>query len=497
MAIGASHIVKMSPRVLSGGSSDLETNGLILTESDLIPTNQSALVFTTASDVASIFGAESDEAKAAQQYFIGVTNQQTSVKSLVLARRIKQSASAWLRSASFSGTLEELKKISDGALTLSVNSEEIKGASIDLSSANSLSDVATLIAAKFEGVTGEFNSNLSAFIFKTEATGKEASISFARVGEGGTDLAELLKLTKTAGAVVSDGVDAMTPAENMTAICQVTRNWVGFTTLYACEIEEAEGLAIWADIDEDYVFILWTNDKRATNQLTAKDSIPAQLMDRFNCTACVYSSDYLLAVFAIACGASIAWDRNQGMKVWFGKSASGLTPEITDETAANALESIRCSYYGQFATRNARFNFFNRGTLTSSHYGFIDTLYGSIVLRNAIQRSCMDGMATVNRSPYNVRGEALISAWLQDPINSALFNGIIDDSLDLSESQKTQIMQEVGEDISKQLFTKGYWFKVTMPTANVRAERGAPVVTLFYCYAGGVQSLSCETTAVI
>ena len=36
-----------------------------------------------------------------------------------------------------------------------------------------------------------------------------------------------------------------------------------------------------------------------------------------------------------------------------------------------------------------------------------------------------------------------------------------------------------------------------MPSANVRAERGSPIVTLFYCYAGSVQRADIETVAVI
>ena len=58
MTIPASHIVKVSPRVISGGSADLETNGMLLTKSALIPSGIPALEFTLASEVASYFGDE-------------------------------------------------------------------------------------------------------------------------------------------------------------------------------------------------------------------------------------------------------------------------------------------------------------------------------------------------------------------------------------------------------------------------------------------------------
>lgn len=495
MTIPASHIVKVSPRVISGGSADLETNGMLLTKSALIPSGIPALEFTLASEVAAYFGDESAEAKFAQQYFTGVNNQQAAVRLLVVGRYVDEPVAAWVRGTEPVATLKAFKEVTDGALKLVVNSAEVSASGIDLSGATSLSEVAEKIAAKFDGVSGAYDSNLEAFVFTTEETGESAMIEVSSVAVAeGTDLKAMLGLED--GGLISVGMDAMSASKNLDRICGVTRNWVGFATLWEASLEEAEGFAAWADIDDDYVYIDWTMDRKACNQLTQAETKPAKLMDRFNCAACLFG-DYQFAAFVLAVGASIDWNRNQGMKAWFAKSASGLTPEITDEDEANALEKIRCSYYGSFATRNARFNFMNPGALCSSHYGFIDTLYGSIYLRNAIQRSCMDGITSINRAPYNESGRAFISAWLQDPITKCLRNGVIDAGLTLSASQKTQIMQEVGLDISNDLFTAGYWYGIEMPDANVRAQRGSPIVSVLYCYAGNIQRLDCSVTTVI
>ena len=118
MSIPASHIVAVSSRVLSGGSADLETNGLLLTKSSLIPAQTPAVTFTTASDVAAMFGAESVEAQFAQQYFTGCENQQMSPLAVVIARRVDVAAPAWIRSASLTVDLADLKKVTDGKLTL-------------------------------------------------------------------------------------------------------------------------------------------------------------------------------------------------------------------------------------------------------------------------------------------------------------------------------------------------------------------------------------------
>lgn len=516
MSISASHIVQMSSRVISGGSSDLETNGMLLTKSALIPTSQPAMLFSSAEAVANMFGATSDEAVFAQQYFVGCTNQQKAVSTLVIGRRMDEDAHAWIRGGQIDADLAAFKAVTDGALSITINGEVKSAQALDLSEATSMSEVAVKVAEALTGVTGAYDSNLKSFTFTTETTGADASIGYATaaaaasvgagvVGEatvaaqdGGTDLSAMLCLTQEAGAVLSKGAAARTETEDLNAICTVTRNWVGFTTLWEAETEEAEAFAAWADASgDDYCYIDWSLDDNMTNQLTQSGTKAATLMDTYNCACTIYGSAQD-AAFVMGVGASIAWTRTQGMKTWFAKTASGITPRVTDESVADALEAIRCNYTGEFATRNAAFNFFNRGTLTSTQYGFIDVLYGSIYLRNAIQRSCMDGFKRTNRAPNNARGEALIRAWAQDPINVCLNNGVIDTGLELSESQKQQILQETNDEtVSQELFTKGYWLCITMPSANLRADRQSPVITLYYAYAGAIQRLDFEVTAVI
>lgn len=500
MSLPASRVVQMTPRVISGGANDLETNGLLLTKSAILPIGQPAMDFSSASAVSALFGPEAEETLFAQQYFTGVTNQQTSPRTLVIARRISEAAPAWIRGAELTTTIAALKAISDGSLKITVDGTEKAVSSIDLTGATTLSDVAQTVATAITGVTGAYDSNTNAFTFTSSTTGADSTISYATAGEGGTDLSAMLGLTQEAGAVISQGSDAMTEAQNLDAICEVTQNWVGFTTLWEADLEELQAYAAWADTYDDYVYFPWSNDKTLESTLTASSSPLAQIVDQYDVVAPIYFEDWRLSAMAMACGASIAWTRTQGMKTWFAKTASGISPNVTDEAVADALEANRINFLGQYATRNSQFQFFNRGTLSSSTYGFVDVLYGSIYLRSAIQTSCMNGFESLNRVPYNARGEALIRAWCQDPINRCLDNGVIDTGLELNESQKAQIMQEVGEDgetAIQAIASKGYWLAVTMPDAATRADRGAPQVTIYYAYAGSVQSLQCEVTTVI
>lgn len=498
MSINASYLVSLTPRVLSGGSADLETNGMVLTSTYLLPTSTPAMSFTSAQAVADVFGAASPEAGFAQQYFTGLTNQAQAPKALIVGLNMQTEMAAWIQSAPITATLSELQAISDGALTISIDGSPVSATGIDLSEAQSLSEVATTVAAKLTGTTGAYNSDLNAFVFTTSQTGATASISYATAGSGGTDLSSMLGLTQAAGAVLSPGVAAMTPAQNLDAIVAVTANWSQFTTLdEVTEQETAEAYAAWADVADDYVYIFWSTDSKMTSQTTQSSTIAAALQNTYNCTVMLYTESNDAAAAALAYPATIKWNQEQGMKVLFGKSATGIAASVTDETVAATLDALSVSYVGQFATRNAEFSFFNRGETASSMYGFYDTLIGMIWLRAKIQRACMDGFSTVNRVPYNAKGYTLIKAWISDPIRAAKTVGVIDTGLALSDSQKAQITQEVGQDISNELFTNGYYLQVDDPEASVRAQRGSPVMSLYVTYAGSVQKIEMPVTAVI
>lgn len=499
MSINASHIVSVTPSVLSINVSDLETNGMVLSQTELIPADQPAMVFGSAAAVSAYFGPEADETLFAQQYFQGINYANKMPTSLVIGRRVSAPAAAWIRSGAITATLAELKAVTDGALTVSVNGTPVGATNIDLSSATSFSQVAELVAAGIEGVTGSYSSVTNTFTFTTEATGDTAAIGFASAGTAGTDLSTMLGLTQAAGAVLSQGSAAMTPQENMNAIVGVTANFTQFTTIYEVEDEdEAMGLSAFADSEDGYCYVFWSSDKNMSSQLTWSSTLAYALKDAYNCTIPVYAESYITPASVIAYPACIKWDATQGMMVLFGKSASGVTPLVTTDAEAEALDTLGVTYIGQFATRNDQFIFANRGALTGDMYGFMDVLIGNIWLRSKLQTSIMAGFARAKRVPYNDSGYTLLRSWCQDPINDALRAGAIDTGIELSESQRAEILQQTGDEAAPgQLNTNGFYLLIQGPSAAVRAQRGSPIATLYYAYLGSVQKFDLPVTAVL
>lgn len=203
MAIPASHIVNILPRVISGGSSDLELNGLLLSESSLISASTLALSFSSSSAVADYFGTGSQEAICAEVYFTSFNNKSAAPKEFYVARRISKDVAAFIRSAKFAGSLAELKKVTDGAFVLSIDNTAQSITDIDLSSATSLSDVANLIEAKMTGATVAYSSLNGAFTITSNTTGETSEVGFASAPASGSntasaDLSALLNLLKMA-----------------------------------------------------------------------------------------------------------------------------------------------------------------------------------------------------------------------------------------------------------------------------------------------------------
>lgn len=184
MPISASKLVSITPRVLSGAGTDLTFNGLLLTKNKNLP-NENLKLFENANAVGSFFGLDSQEYKAATCYFNGFDNSDVKPSGLYAFRHNSEASAAFVRSGQFSGTmaqtLEELKTIINGTLTLSMVGEPQTVNGIDLSVAGSLSDVASIVQAAIRNaaVDDTAASNDYATALATGVAGNLLSISIA------------------------------------------------------------------------------------------------------------------------------------------------------------------------------------------------------------------------------------------------------------------------------------------------------------------------------
>lgn len=487
MAINANMIVDVTPRAVSGGSSDLDFNGFVFTKN---PLATAVDIFTTASGVGAQFGYESPEYAFAQTYWQADDNKTKSPKALCFGRLLDEATSAWLRGFTVTAELKDFQAITNGTLSVTVNGAKVDATSIDLSAAKSFSDVATAVAEKIGDVKGEFNSNMNAFIFTTTQTGASATMGYAEEG----DLAQMLGLTEAQGAALWQGTDAQSFSTTINQVLNITQNWVTFTTIDEPSVDLAKEMAKWVSTNFGYIYFPYTTQTAAESRSSTTDLATVLKDEGVAHTNPIYGP-YAYAANFMGMVAATDYNATNGVKTYAFKGASGLAPYVTNTEVAQILKEKKYSFYGSFATRNAQFNLSYEGALLGSSYSYLDELAGMIWFTNTIQRTIVDGMKTVNRVPYTEDGYTMVRMWLTDPINKALTNGYIQAGVEMSAAQKTQLIQEVGKDVSNDIKNNGYYLRVTDPGADVRAQRGSPRVQIYFTYGGAVHKMDVSVTA--
>ena len=489
MAIPARQIVDVTPRVINAGVPDLAMSGLLLTKNPLCIFPD--MSFSSATAVGAYFGYDSNEYKAALKYFMGYDNVFKRPDTLKFARRIDVAVAGELIGGS-AAKLSDLKAITAGSFSIDVDGTTVNVTGLDLSAATTQSDVATALQAKITGTTVTYNSNLNAFIVVSATTGENSSVSVAT----GTN-ADTLGLSSATGAVAQAGMVAMSEDANMTAIARADGNWVSFTTLYSADDDEIIALAEWTNNQKvEYAYFPYT-DADGDTVPSNPNNLPNTLKTAdYEGTVLMFGTvDH--AVAAMAIWASVDWNRYNGLPTMAFRSQNGLAASVTDETVAENLLSMNVNYYGRYASRVEDFTFFYNGKLTGGDFGFIDAYIGNIWLRNALQNAILNGLQQVARTPYTDAGYNQIRAWCLDPINRGLNNGVIQAGLNLSEAQKAQLYNEIGIDVSEQLYTDGYFLLVDDPGAQARVERETPVCGLWYTYGGAVQKVELPATVIL
>lgn len=486
MTIPASDIVVVNPGVVGSGGNPLALNGVILSQSLLLPT-LAVRSFASPDAVKAFFGASSAEYAIAQIYFLGFDNSTIKPGTLYFAPYVAAARAAWLQSGSLSGmTLAQLQALS-GVLTVTVDGTAFTSSSINLATATSFSDAATKIAAGFIGVskpTCSWNAVNSTFALTSPTTGAASTIGYAT----GT-LSAGLKLTSATGAILSQGDIADTPTTAMDAVKAATQNWVDFMTMWEPLLADKQLFAEWTNAqNQRYMYICWDTDAQAivNGSTTCFGAIAKSL--QYDGVVPVYNTKEL-AAFMLGTVASIDFSRLNGRITSAFKSQSGFVPTVTDQQiAANLLEN-GYSFYGAYATANDQFNFLYNGQM-SGKWSWVDTFVDQVYLNAQFQLALLSLLTTVKSIPYNESGYSLIRAAMIDPISQALNFGSIRTGITMSAQQKAVVNQAAGMDVSTIIEQQGYFLQILDPGAQVRGNRGTPVINFWYTDGGAVQKIT-------
>lgn len=491
MSIPASEIVVVNPGVITAGGSAVSLNGLILTNSTAIPLG-TVKQFPTALSVSNFFGPASNEYALASVYFNGYDNSLKKPGNLLMSQYPTAPVAAYLRSGSFSGvTLAQLQAITPGVLTITIDGVVKTSSSINLSSATSFSNAATLIQAAFTGgPTVVFNAQQSTFDFTSGTTGATSTITFG----SGTISAALLTTAAT-GAVLSQGSVAYTPSTAMTNIVSQALNWAGFMTTFEPLLADKLAFATWCSQQNNrFFYACWDTDSNAivSNNTTAFGP-QVKTLNLSGAVPIYKSADK--AAFNLGAAASIDFTQTNGRITFAQRSGAGLTADVTDVTIYRTLLANGYNCYGQFATSDTTDSFYMKGTIGGA-FTWQDSYVNQINLNSGCQNALLALLRNSGSVPYNAQGYAQIETTLLDPINAALNFGTIRTGVTLSGSQIAAVNAAAGKQIDTTLSTRGWYLLIGDASPAVRAARGTPPMTLFYMDGGSIQQITLASIAI-
>lgn len=483
----------ITPNVVSPAGDALDANGLILTDSLLIPSG-TVHEFYQASEVSALLGSTSKEYLASVIYFNGYDNSSVTPGTLLMSRIQTTAAAGYLMSGSQKGVpLATLKALPSGTFTITVDGAEQTSQTVDLSSATSQSNIATLLQAALTGVTVTWNSTANVFIFTSATTGADSNVSYASA----TDLTNGLKLTAATGALISAGNAVTSLTDTMDNIIDQTQNWVGFSSVV--EFDDAEKLELCAWVNgknSRYFYAMHDPDADALVANSSTAFYPTQVVPADYASVFPVYGDYLDAVTPLAYTASLNFDATGGRVSYKFRAFSGVTPKVTTLSAANALESNGYNYYGSYSQNKTAGNYAAPGNI-SGDFLWLDSFVGQVWM-NANLVAAFYALFTNNQSySYNAQGYASVQAAVIDVATSAINFGSIQKGVTLDNSQIKQVTNVVGKDISATLYSDGWYLYIPTQSGSTRITRELTGVVFYYVDGQLIQSIDMSSTAIL
>lgn len=507
--IPASEIVAVNPSVLGAGGSALDMIGLMLTTSTRVPIGTVAS-FPDPESVSAYFGPASAELAAAEIYFDGFTGASKLPGALLFAQYNGSTpVAAYLRGGDMTGvSLADIQAV-DGQMLITVDGTLITIADVDLSSATSFSNAASILQTALQAganpdATCVYDAISQAFVITSPTTGGSSTITFA---SGGGDAATVLKLTAATGAVLSQGAAATTPAAFMNELITVSSNWAAFMTVQDPDVTgntNKLAFATWVGTKNDrFAYVAWDTDPTAAAQLPATGSL-GYLVDQANISgvAPVWGPDNTKAAFMLGIGASVDYEETGGRITFAFKEQPGLVADVTTGLAANNLAGSPqgtsrgngYNFYGAYGAANQDFVWLQRG-FVSGPFAWYDSFLNQIWLNNAFQIDLLNLFRNARSVPFTTPGDSMIETALADTIAAALNFGAFAPGT-ITSAQRAAVNAAAGLNIADSLQTQGYYVQVAPSSGAVRAARGPVNVKFWYLDRGSVQSISLDSIAL-
>lgn len=490
MAIPLSYLAQVLPGVLSAGANQNTLFALMLTKNAAFPTGTVQQV-TSAASVASLVGSDQLEATLATTYFTGFTNSPRKPSILYVARFVDAATPASLIGGKVSLTLAQIKALT-GSFSISIDGA-VKVVTPALSAVKSMSDVATAIqtAIGVNGVTVAYSSGSAGFTITSGTKTATSSVGYAT-----GDLSASFSLTSATGAVQSSVVVDAGVMAQLNALKNANGMWSHFFCAFDPK-NYRDDMVTWTSAQNDWYGAILHDTSVTSAEMTAGTSWAQTITANGAEGICpVYQDPNLCALIASVPGC-VNWTAVNGRYNVAFRRSSVMTPTVTDEDTATALEAAGYNFYGQFAGTGTTRNGIYPGSVTGQ-YLWMDSFFNQIWMRRNFQLNLIDLLFNKGQIPYNTDGSGLVESSVKPTIDTCLNFGSIRTGISLSESQIQEITQIFGNNAAQTIETSGYYLYVDMSsvTASDRQKRATPTFAFYYTDGQSVQRITMNSVEV-
>ena len=179
------------------------------------------------------------------------------------------------------------------------------------------------------------------------------------------------------------------------------------------------------------------------------------------------------AVYERTCDVVVVYTENRASLVK-GLAAFRFDVEALAEVPANSPRAVNREYQEKL--------------INMTIFHFARKLFLPMPLRIAY--------TAVRSLPYNEDGYASVRTACLDTINRFIDFGAIRTGISLSQTQKVQLLQEIGKDVSQTLESAGWYMQITDPGAVIRGQRQSPNCAFYYMDGGSIQKIVMSATAI-
>ncbi|HHR4489359.1 TPA: DUF3383 family protein, partial [Salmonella enterica] len=218
-------------------------------------------------------------------------------------------------------------------------------------------------------------------------------------------------------------------------------------------------------------------------------------VNNYSAVVPVFASDGNRAAAVLGYAACLDFVRPEGRVPFKFREYEGLAADVTSGSDYDALIAAGYNFYGKYAENSVVEDYWADGTITGD-FKWLDSFCGQIWLNANLQGAVISLFKSNQTIPYNNEGRALVAASMSDVIQQYKRWGGIREGVTLTEAQKKQINNVVGEDVSSTLFATGYYLYIGDMLPSLRATRSSPSCTLWYCDGGSIQKLVIASTEV-